>query len=394
MGGGPADRTPPDRRMTQLLFRAVPAPQTLPGWLPDAARRYVDHVGRGRSLRELARAEGVHPSTVLRQVRRTENRRDDPLIDEALAGLCAACAPLSAPEKETADMTVTANAGRLPDETVIEREARRILRRLSESGAFLAVAPEMEKAAVFRERPGARPARTAVVDRAVAHAFALKEWIACFRTGRLTAYEITGVGRAALKRLLAAEGEGRPAVPGGFAEASAPFADQHRDWDEREVSGAPGQPRERIRVTTSESPLAALARRREKDGKPFLSRAQVEAGERLREDFELAQMGVRVTQNWERFLVAGSQAGFRPDGGPQGRGAEAARDRLGDALSALGPGLGDIVLRVCCHLEGLETAEKRMGWSARSGKIVLRIALDRLRRHYEERHGRHGPLIG
>ncbi|HAR51660.1 MAG TPA: helix-turn-helix domain containing protein, partial [Roseovarius nubinhibens] len=49
----------------------------------------------------------------------------------------------------------------------------------------------------------------------------------------------------------------------------------------------------------------------------------------------------------------------------------------------LGPGLGDIALRCCCHLEGLESAERRMGWSARSGKIVLRIALQRLKRFYD-----------
>lgn len=64
------------------------------------------------------------------------------------------------------------------------------------------------------------------------------------------------------------------------------------------------------------------------------------------------------------------------------------------ALRDLGPGLGDMVLRCCCFLEGLEAAERRMGWSARSGKIVLRIALQRLRRHYDETYGRSRPLIG
>ena len=51
-------------------------------------------------------------------------------------------------------------------------------------------------------------------------------------------------------------------------------------------------------------------------------------------------------------------------------------------MEALGPGLSDIVFRVCCFLEGLETAEKRLGWSARSGKVVLKIALERLAAHY------------
>ena len=54
------------------------------------------------------------------------------------------------------------------------------------------------------------------------------------------------------------------------------------------------------------------------------------------------------------------------------------------ALRELGPGLADMALRCCCYMEGLETAERRLGWSARSGKIVLRIALHMLARHYAE----------
>ena len=58
--------------------------------------------------------------------------------------------------------------------------------------------------------------------------------------------------------------------------------------------------------------------------------------------------------------------------------------RARSALADLGPGLGDVALRCCCRLEGLEAVEQTMGWSARSGKIVLRIALQRLARHYED----------
>lgn len=74
------------------------------------------------------------------------------------------------------------------------------------------------------------------------------------------------------------------------------------------------------------------------------------------------------------------------DGG-LAEGPRAARKRVSDALDDLGPGLSDVVMRVCCFLEGMESAEKRLGWSARSGKVVLKIGLQRLLHHYETRHG-------
>ncbi len=374
-----------------------------PDWVPEGARRYLLHVEAGLSLRALARGEGCHASTILRQVRRMEARRDDPLVDEALRRLTRNL-PLQPdpPERpETQDdraMPVRPRspirpAGTpAPDEETLNREARRILRRLSESGSVLVVAPEFEQAVVLRELPDGRCARTGVVARAVAQAFALKDWIEHRSlSGRVATYAITAAGRSALKRLLAEDA----AMRSGLAEAPAPFADQHREIEERtaDPEDGTGAPARRMRYNAAESPLAILGRRREKDGKPFLSPDLVDAGERLREDFELAQMGPRVAQNWDRFLTGGiDRGGFRPGGG--GGGSEAARARVAAALADLGPGLGDVVLRVCCFLEGLEAAERRMGWSARSGKIVLRIALQRLRRHYDERGGRYGGLIG
>jgi hypothetical protein len=138
-----------------------------------------------------------------------------------------------------------------------------------------------------------------------------------------------------------------------------------------------GRPK-RTRYNLSEPPLTALARPCGKDGSPFLSDELVHVGERLREDFELAQMGPRVAQNWDCFLTAGGRGGFAPDSGVGDGPSAARRRRVADAMTDLGAGLSDVVLRCCCYLEGLETAEKRLGWSARSGKIVLRIALTRL----------------
>ena len=128
-----------------------------------------------------------------------------------------------------------------------------------------------------------------------------------------------------------------------------------------------------------ETPLQALARRKGADGAPFLREVELVAGERLANEFESGAVGGAATQNWSRFLACVDE-GPRGDGGLY-RGA-GARGRVEAALAALGPGLGDVALRVCCHGIGLERVEKEMGWPSRSGKIVLKLGLGRLARHY------------
>lgn len=353
----------------------------IPGWLPEVAVTYLAHTAAGQPIRAIARAKGCHASTVLRQVRRVEAWRDDPLVDEALERIAQVHAAEIAETALPKEMPMPVEPARTHDrpDPRIEREARRILRRLCEKGAFLAVAPDMDKAVVLREVVPGRTNRIAVVDRDVAHAFALQEWIACDRAGKIACYMITAVGRAALKRMLTDERAGRDAR--GLAEAPSPFQEQHRFFAERVVHADDGSGAERLRFNLAESPLSVLGRKRDKDGTAYLAAHLIEAGERLREDFELAQMAPRVTQNWERFLTTGSDRGAGPGRGP-GEGSPDARVRVAKAMEALGPGLSDIVFRICCFLEGLETAEKRLGWSARSGKVVLKIALERLALHY------------
>lgn len=369
--------------MAPAQSAASPVSNGLPGWVPDAARLYLLHTEAGLSLRALARDRGVHASTVLRLVRRYENRRDDPLIDGALSGLGRVRVQTHRSDSEDPMSAPTPTSAFLTDEALIAREARRILRRLCETGAVLVVSAEMEKAVVLRSAPSGEQERTAVVDRVVAEAFALKDWIACREAGRLAVYEITQTGRGALRQLLAEAGH---AV--GFAEAQSPFAPQG-GWQPA-LHARQDEPR-RPRIAMADSPVTVLGRRRDKDGRPFLSRELVAAAERLREDFELAQMGPRVAQNWDRFLTGADRGPWRGEDRPTG--PAGARERVASALRDLGPGLGDMVLRCCCYLEGLEAAEQRMGWSARSGKIVLRIALQRLKRHYDET-GRANVLIG
>lgn len=345
----------------------MPLALPLPGWIPDLAETYLSHVNCGVPLRRIARAKGVHASTVLRQVRKLELRRDDPLMDEALSQIARVYFTLPTPQaKETLLMP---SAKPTPAEDLqVKREARRILRRLCEKDAYLMVAPHLETAAVFRDLPDGVRRRIATVKRDVARAFVLQDWIEGLAVGALTRYQITSVGRAALKRLLAKD------TPDGG------FQDQHRVYRERDVMEADGSKITRLRCNIAESPLTLLGRKRDADGLSFLGEELIEAGERLREDFEIAQLGPRVAQNWERFMTGGARGHFGQSAGSDG--ASHARERVACALAALGPGLADIAFRVCCFLEGLEKAEKRLGWSARSGKVVLKIALQRLANHY------------
>lgn len=136
---------------------------------------------------------------------------------------------------------------------------------------------------------------------------------------------------------------------------------------------------EKPTVNHAESPLAWLRQRRDKHGEAMISAAQFDAGERLRADYGRAQLMPRVTTSWSH--PAGKCA-------PSGAGVEisdsaiAARERVQRALKAVGPELAGVLIDVCCHLKGLEVAERSAGWPQRSGKVVLQIALTALARHY------------
>lgn len=136
-------------------------------------------------------------------------------------------------------------------------------------------------------------------------------------------------------------------------------------------------------INDAESPLSWLARRRDRDGKPLISQEEFNAGERLRADFWFAQMTPKVTMTWNSAFSPRKERRSAPGLGMemQDRIVEA-RERVQRALQAVGPELSGILVDVCCHLKGLEDAERAVGWPQRSGKVVLQLALTRLARHY------------
>ena len=90
---------------------------------------------------------------------------------------------------------------------------------------------------------------------------------------------------------------------------------------------------------------------------------------------------------WEGAPVAGLDAGRNPM--PDlAAGQIDARRRFDDAVAAAGAGLADILWRVVCAGEGMREAESELGWPARSGKLVLTLALDRVADYYRVPGGR------
>ena len=128
-------------------------------------------------------------------------------------------------------------------------------------------------------------------------------------------------------------------------------------------------------VNRAESPLGWLFSR------GHLTQRQYDAGERLRFDYERGQLSQRVTMAWDEAPVSRGRGGT-PAGidlsGPQ----LDAKERFAGAVERAGPGLADILWRIVCAGEGMRDAETALGWPARSGKLVLTLALDRIADHY------------
>lgn len=181
------------------------------------------------------------------------------------------------------------------------------------------------------------------------------------RDGKMS---ITDAGLSKLKRLEA---------------AAEPYLAQHGRIAERERRR--DDPVDATHLDESESPLAWLARRKDKEGKPLIDSGQFEAGEKLRADFTRVGLTPRVTANWTAPVAQGRRGG----GDSMAAFTDAviaAREQMNRALESVGPEFSGMLLDVCCFLKGLELVERERRWPPRTAKIVLGLALDRLARHY------------
>ena len=140
----------------------------------------------------------------------------------------------------------------------------------------------------------------------------------------------------------------------------------------RDSGAAARRGRRTVTVNLAESPLTWLHARGHLDDR------QNDAGERLRADYERAQLAPSITMSWNPVRGGSRGSGDLTPGERQ----IAAKTRFDGALAAAGPGLADVLWRVVCAGESLPDAEKSLAWPTRSGKLVLRLALDRVAQFY------------
>ena len=135
------------------------------------------------------------------------------------------------------------------------------------------------------------------------------------------------------------------------------------------------RPARSVTVNLAESPLGWLHSR------GLVNNRQFDAGERLRADWERAQLAPQITMKWDAAPASGRRGGWIDAVGLSGSQLDAKR-RFHAAIDAAGPGLADILWRVVCAGEGMREAETALGWPARAGKLVLTLALDRVADFY------------
>jgi hypothetical protein len=231
-----------------------------------------------------------------------------------------------------------------------EREGRRVLRRLTDRRLFLA--PEV--GAQFALAGSKRAGRTMRVSAVMVEEFRARGWIASRGTTPDT-FALTSAGEDWLA------GSGLPDVFGTVQQSLVQVSMMTPDGEQI------------VTVNEMESPIARLRMRGQ------ITPVQFEAGERLRQDFTLAGLMPRLCADLTA-PISNSARGAKS--APMTEKLIAARQRFRLAMASVGPGLSDLLFDVCCHLKGLERMEAANEWPARSAKIVLQIALDRLAAHY------------
>lgn len=257
----------------------------------------------------------------------------------------------------------------------VSRQARRLLNAIAPQENYAVADPTGEQDIIVRASRGG-----VSVGHGRFPLTALQELLSCDlvrsdQLGGKRIYKMSTAGRAHLSRR-------------AEADPDLAFLAQHQELVEGQVQFE-GR-KTRVTMDAAESPLEWLRRRKDRAGQPYVDAPSYEAGERLRRDLTLAAMLPRVTANWSAPM-ANKGSGSPRDAAGATDTAIAARQRVTRALDAIGADFADLLIDLCGFLKGLEKIERDRGWPVRSGKLMVKLALGRLAKHYGLQRAARGP---
>jgi hypothetical protein len=254
---------------------------------------YRAHVIEGIPMRQLARDQSLHVSTILRRIRRVEERTDCPLLENVV--LQPKVTPMNEEE--------------------VQRKALVVLRRLSEPEAVLLYSTMngMKKSVVVRPDGGGKFDRLCTVDRDYVEEFAKLGWIEMIsgsQAQKAYKYRISTLGRSAVASIIARKsGKARNKFDNETAAERL----------SRKINPCTGQPNLTAEQTATATTLYNI---------------------------------------WH--------------------GDKGGEEKVYAILRDFEPSIHTLIINCCCKYVGIEETERRLGWSARSGKVVLSIFLDRV----------------
>ena len=225
-------------------------------------------------------------------------------------------------------------------------------RLLNKSIWLRAPAPKSRNSKISLSDDGETPANSILVDQFILDQWKLADLI---MVSGQKGWKVSDTGLAKLRRDQSAE---------------AGFQDQHQIRETQTLDDGT-----RIRRNCSDTALDWLVHR--KGGRFQLTEFELAAAKHFQSDFGQANMCASVTMDWRESI---GTRGARGAGAHEVLPANAldARKRLGKAIDFVGPGLGDLLVTICCQQSGLEESETTFGWPKRSSKLVLKMGLAQL----------------
>lgn len=132
------------------------------------------------------------------------------------------------------------------------------------------------------------------------------------------------------------------------------------------------------RANLAPSAVDWLARRRDDQGRPWLTPAERTAALRLQAEAEIALKGPSLTMRWDALPRSGGGSAARVEPGDR---ALSASRRVEAALKACGASRA-MVEAICVRATPLQAAEQDLGLRRREGRAVLIAGLRALAAHY------------